>query len=71
MNAYPNSNRDVIEVENFKINGKFSIFDSTGKKIDSVPYLLRSNGIQLEIRDLATGIYYLRTDNDYLLFIKN
>ncbi len=71
MSAYPNPAEDIIEVENFPINGNFNIYDVYGRKIDNVPYNLKQNGITLKIQNLTSGVYYLRTENDYLLFLKN
>lgn len=71
MSAYPNPAEDVIEIENFPISGNFSIFDMYGRQIDNVPYHIKSNGITLKIHHLNSGVYYLRTENDYLLFLKN
>ena len=71
MSAYPNPAEDVIEIENFPINGNFKIFDVYGRQVDNVPYHIKSNGITLKIHHLNSGVYYLRTENDYLLFLKN
>jgi len=71
MSAYPNPAEDIIEIENFTINGNFNIYDVYGRKIDNVPYNLKQNGITLKIQNLTSGVYYLRTENDYLLFLKN
>lgn len=71
MTAYPNQIEDVIEVENFTINGSFAIYDIYGHKIDNVQFNLKNNGITLMIQNLTSGVYYLRTENDYLLFVKN
>lgn len=70
MSAYPNPGEDVIEIENFPINGNFKIYDVYGRAIDNVQYNLKQNGITLQIQNLTSGVYYLRTDNDYILFLK-
>lgn len=71
MSAYPNPAEDVIEIENFPIKGNFKIYDVYGRSIDGVPYFIKSNGITLKIQNLTSGIYYLRTEDDYILFMKN
>lgn len=71
MSAYPNPAEDVIEIENFPINGDFKIYDAYGRAIEDVPYFIKSNGITLKIDSLTSGIYYLRTEDNYILFMKN
>jgi hypothetical protein len=69
-NVYPNPSTDIIEVDNFAINGDFGIYDVYGRKVIDYTYTLKQNGITLNISKLSSGLYYLRTKDNYLMFIK-
>lgn len=69
-NVYPNPSSDIIEVDNFAINGDFGIYDVYGRKVTDFTYTLKQNGITLNISKLSSGLYYLRTKDNYLMFIK-
>jgi len=70
ISAYPNPAEDVIDVDDFYINGGFDVYDVYGRKIENFDYSLKQNGITMNISNLSSGVYYLRTKQDYLLFIK-
>lgn len=73
ITVYPNPSRDIISVEG--INGdvqSFKIYNSTGQEVSQlVDYIsINNQAITLNITSLTTGVYHIRTEHNYITFIK-
>lgn len=70
INMYPNPSSDLINIDNFPDNEFFEIYDVYGSKIDNIPFQVNNNGLVLDIKNLTSGVYYLRTKQNYFMFVK-
>ena len=65
LSLSPNPAFDRVNL-NISQNGKYNIFDATGKNIESGTL----QGTQLNVNHLQSGIYFLKVNNETLRFVK-
>ena len=70
LSSYPNPAEDYINIDNIPSSDKYEVYDTFGRKVD-INYSLGGNSLRLNIGGLSSGVYYLRTSGNSILFIKN
>lgn len=61
ISVYPNPSSDVIKIEKLKPNSSLELTDSSGKLIRTISNI-KSDKTEINIKNLASGIYYLKVD---------
>lgn len=61
ISVYPNPTSDVIKIENLKANCLVELTDSSGKLVRTISNI-KSDKTEINIKNLALGIYYLKVD---------
>jgi hypothetical protein len=61
ISVYPNPSSDVIKIEKLKPNSSVELIDSSGKLVRTISNI-KSDKTEINIKNLATGIYYLKVD---------
>jgi|GEM_PF-3765994 len=67
VTLYPNPATSYVQVNGQK-NGPYSIFDATGRAVQSGT--IESKTQKIDIRNLSSGVYYIKTPENTLHFIK-
>jgi hypothetical protein len=67
--SYPNPAEEFLNIDDIPSSDKYEVYDTFGRKVD-VNYSLGGNSLRLNIGGLSSGVYYLRTSGDSILFIK-
>lgn len=61
ISVYPNPAPDLIKIDNLKPNASLELIDSSGKLVKSV-LNNKATTTEINIKDLSSGIYYLKVD---------
>lgn len=69
LKLYPNPVKDMLTVEGAELGEKIKIYSSTGALIKTE--VITNTSIQVEVSDLAKGMYFIQTQNCTVKFIKN
>lgn len=67
IRVYPNPTSDYLKIENAKINSEYQILSLDGKLVQAGKINANS---QLNVSNLAKGIYVLKVNNQVLKFLK-
>ncbi len=70
INVYPSPADDYVEITDINSNMNISIYDIYGRAIDNAPYTFNSSGININLQNVSSGIYFLKTNNRNIMFIK-
>ncbi|MFZ4401688.1 MAG: PKD domain-containing protein [Bacteroidales bacterium] len=69
LNIFPNPAKEKVFIEIAKAgmeNGKIELFDASGKKVSDYKLSFVAGGIELEIQNLRSGLYYVTlTDENF------
>lgn len=60
ISVYPNPATDIIIIENLKTNFSLELIDNSGKLVKSISN--QTSKTEINIKNLASGIYYLKVD---------
>ncbi len=60
ITVYPNPATDIVIVENLKPNSSLELIDNSGKLVKSISS--KTSKTEINIKNLASGIYYLKVD---------
>lgn len=61
ISIYPNPTSDVLKIDNLKPKSSLELTDSSGKLVRIISNI-KSDKIEINIKNLASGIYYLKVD---------
>lgn len=64
INLYPNPAKDIITIKNLAKDDSYTIYSIQGT------FLLRGTKETIDISNLSSGLYLIKTNNQYLLFVK-
>lgn len=64
---YPNPTKQKLYVSGIELNESLTIINSYGQIVKTLYF----NDVNIDISDLKTGIYFLKTNSAYIKFIKN
>jgi len=73
VSIYPNPATDVLNIQNLKENSEIAVYNLIGELL--IKQKSNNQNINLNISDLASGVYFLKTDNvikgkEILRFVK-
>lgn len=60
ISVYPNPMTDIVVIENLKPNSSLELIDNSGKLVRSISNV--TSKTEINIKDLTSGIYYLKVD---------